>query len=149
MPYPVKPLCKNGHDISVVGRTKHHSCRQCLREATQRWRLRNIGLVKEQARLRNLRLRGIAKEDEYQELVRLQDGLCAVCRKEAPLRHGERRLHIDHSHLTGERRGLLCQRCNLAIGHFQDSIDLLKAAIAYLEKWDATKEGIIEQNNCF
>ena len=46
---------------------------------------------------------------------------------------------IDHCHRTSLKgdvkiRGLLCQRCNLAIGQFEDNVDLMKIAISYLEK---------------
>ena len=40
---------------------------------------------------------------------------------------------IDHCHVTGVVRGLLCFSCNTALGHFKDDIDVLKSAIRYLE----------------
>ena len=44
------------------------------------------------------------------------------------------KLHLDHCHNTGRIRGLLCMRCNTAIGRMNDDPDLLKKAIAYLER---------------
>jgi len=42
--------------------------------------------------------------------------------------------HIDHCHVTKKFRGLLCQNCNLGLGHFKDDISLLKRAIEYLRR---------------
>lgn len=41
---------------------------------------------------------------------------------------------IDHDHKTDELRGLLCRRCNLALGIFKDDVKLLRAALAYLAR---------------
>jgi hypothetical protein len=51
---------------------------------------------------------------QYEAMVIEQDGLCAACRK-APLG----RLHVDHNHLTGMVRGLLCGPCNRALGYIE------------------------------
>ena len=39
---------------------------------------------------------------------------------------------LDHDHDTKQFRGWLCRKCNLALGNFNDSIDILKKAIQYL-----------------
>jgi hypothetical protein len=45
-------------------------------------------------------------------------------------------LHIDHNHLTGKTRALLCDKCNVGLGSFRDNPDLLRKAAAYLEFHD-------------
>lgn len=67
--------------------------------------------------------------DEYEELFKLQDGVCAICHK-PDLR---RRLCVDHDHKTGVVRGLLCDSCNNGLGRFGDEPLLLEAALAYLK----------------
>lgn len=62
---------------------------------------------------------------DYEELFNKQNGLCKICGK-------EKELHVDHSHKTGEVRGLLCHRCNNGLGCFDDSPALIQSAIAYL-----------------
>lgn len=77
---------------------------------------------------------GITVED-YELRHAFQGGVCAICKnpETAVQRYGLKRLALDHCHTTGKIRGLLCQRCNQMIGHGGDNIELLKAAIAYLE----------------
>ena len=55
-----------------------------------------------------------------------QGGLCALCR-ERPAEH------VDHDHLTGKVRGMLCSCCNQGLGNFRDRADVMRAAIAYLQ----------------
>src|SRR5262245_42938009 len=64
---------------------------------------------------------------EYDALLEKQGGLCAICRK-----HSKRRLCIDHCHLTGTVRGLLCDSCNLGLGSLKEDQASLVAALAYL-----------------
>jgi hypothetical protein len=70
--------------------------------------------------------------DEYDAMCEDQNNLCAICKKSA-LDQGCRLLAVDHCHDTGIVRGLLCVKCNIGLGHFNDDIDLMKSAIKYLE----------------
>lgn len=85
---------------------------------------------------RNLWLRssyGLSVED-YNLMLESQDGRCLICKRtgeESRSRSG--RLAVDHNHATNDVRGLLCTNCNKALGQFQDSIEILLAAAAYLE----------------
>lgn len=65
--------------------------------------------------------------DQHSELLDTHGGRCAICSSEEPLR-------IDHDHKTGKIRGLLCHHCNVALGHFDDSIPIIEKAIEYLCK---------------
>ena len=73
---------------------------------------------------------GISVE-QYESMFRAQNGVCAIC---SCLNISGRRLAVDHNHVTGNIRGLLCSRCNTGIGQARESVDILKKTIAYLEK---------------
>jgi hypothetical protein len=64
---------------------------------------------------------------EYDALLAKQGGVCAICRKRS-----KGRLCVDHCHLTGTVRGLLCHACNVALGALKDDQASLVAALAYL-----------------
>lgn len=72
--------------------------------------------------------------EEYEALLAVQGGACAICRQpETGIRRGHlMRLAVDHHHGTGVRRGLLCNQCNRGLGSFADDPDLLVAAARYL-----------------
>jgi len=67
---------------------------------------------------------------EYETLFAKQKGHCAIC---GEAQEGLR-LAVDHSHQTGNRRGLLCRMCNLGLGNFRDNPSALRSAIRYLSR---------------
>jgi Autographiviridae endonuclease VII len=71
------------------------------------------------------RVYGISLED-YDVMFERQGGACAICKRTGVT------LCVDHCHLTGEVRGLLCIRCNSAIGFCSDDPAVLLAAADYL-----------------
>ena len=81
--------------------------------------------------------------ERYEAALKAQGGLCAICRG----KNDSQRLHVDHCHETGEFRGLLCFKCNAGIGKLCDSIELLQAAIAYLEKFNRSDRNRACRNN--
>lgn len=61
------------------------------------------------------------------EMVDGQGGLCAICRARPAV-------HVDHDHRTQHVRGVLCFRCNVALGQLNDDTSLMRNAIDYLER---------------
>lgn len=69
-----------------------------------------------------------------EELELLTDAGCGICgsafgQGASP---GKAKRHVDHDHRTGSTRGVLCQPCNLALGHLQDDPIIAAAALRYL-----------------
>lgn len=75
-------------------------------------------------------------QQAYTALLANQGGVCAICQlaeRYIDARTGlPRNLAVDHDHATGRVRGLLCGRCNRALGQLNDDPDRLRRALAYL-----------------
>jgi hypothetical protein len=74
--------------------------------------------------------------EQYEALFKAQAGRCAIC-TDRPKKSAHYRLVVDHDHETGEVRGLLCHRCNVALGFMRDNPTALRRAAAYLEQTPA------------
>lgn len=71
-------------------------------------------------------------QSDYEAMVAAQNGECAICRRLPSGRGRYARLVIDHDHETGAVRGLLCNKCNAAIGMLRDCVEVVQRAVAYL-----------------
>lgn len=96
-------------------------------ENQRAYRAKNRLRIQVENRERHLRKAyGLALE-QYEAMNAAQSGLCAICSRSEP-----GGLHIDHDHGTGSIRGLLCGRCNKALGLFDDDPYRIRAAGIYL-----------------
>lgn len=73
---------------------------------------------------------GISKV-EYDNLFNEQQGRCKICSKHKS--ELKERLSVDHNHITGKVRGLLCRKCNVLLGHLENNMQILKMAFNYLD----------------
>ena len=105
-------LCSCGAHLPDTA--KHTKCKSCYAQASRRWKLKH---------------RYNITTDEYAQRLKQQHGKCAICHGDCPT---GKQLAVDHDHKTGAVRGLLCTRCNVALGHLGDSVELLARAIVYL-----------------
>jgi hypothetical protein len=103
------------------------SCRTCCKATTKAWvdKAQPTSEYRLDARLKHLY--GITLE-QFNTMVVEQNGVCAICDK-PPV---DERLVVDHCHITGKVRGLLCRLCNSGIGKLGDDVERLKRAVAYL-----------------
>lgn len=132
------PSCKTEQPRSAFGKNRANSdgltayCKPCHAAKGRETYTRLYGSTREY----HLRRRyGITSAD-VDALVAAQGGLCALCRERAPE-------HVDHDHVTGAVRGVLCSCCNQGLGNFRDSVAALRRAITYLERttWQRQRIG--------
>lgn len=77
---------------------------------------------------------GITME-QFFALAAQQQNLCAICGVKLILTGSRthRKAAVDHDHVTGKIRGILCGSCNVGLGNFRDDYRLLLRAVAYLK----------------
>jgi hypothetical protein len=125
-------------------------------KAVQRaWRARNPDKVRqyneaarnkpgERDRQRDAAKRGYYKRkydltpDQKQQMLEAQGGVCVICQRDTP--GSKRGWSVDHNHITGRVRAILCAPCNTMIGHARESTYALGRAILYLEGHEAMDE---------
>ena len=104
------------------------------RKSTARWRERNPNADRD----KHLRRKYGITSTEFDVLLAKQGGVCALCGNDEPVvrnaKSGKEALAVDHCHPTGRVRGLLCFKCNTALGAFGDDASRLQLAIDYLSK---------------
>jgi hypothetical protein len=121
-------VCKETKPLEDFNKSKatkdQHACfcRECGKIKCREWyaanRLRQKNIVLK-------KLYGITLE-KYEKMVIGQGGRCKICCK-------SRKLYVDHCHETKKVRGLLCNQCNVAIGHLGECISTLNRAIEYVK----------------
>jgi Recombination endonuclease VII len=104
-------------------------CKECNRNYDKENRERFRKRKEKEWRLREY---GVTPE-EFKCLRKKQKNKCAVCKR----KFGRTRWtkpRIDHCHLTKKKRGLLCNRCNMALGLLGDSKKIVSSALQYLRR---------------
>lgn len=110
--FPTNPSMRNGRGCY---------CKPCHHARTRENAIANHGST----RSYHLKRRYGIDETAVNGMVEAQGGLCAICRT----RPAE---HVDHCHLTGKVRGILCFTCNVGLGNFGDNAVRLRQAADYI-----------------
>jgi hypothetical protein len=115
----VKPLVEFPRtSASKTGR--HTYCRPC-HNARGRASLEKAG----GSRTYHLQKRYGITAEQFDAMLAQQSGVCAICEVEPAV-------HVDHDHVTGRIRALLCFNCNGGLGNFRDDPLFLYAAAEYV-----------------
>lgn len=139
--------CRLEKDYSLFRKHKNYAdgtmpmCLDCYNIRRRAYRARPEVKLKTKIsdKYRNIRKNyGLSKE-EYLEFIR-ENPCCVICK----VSFSKERSVIDHCHVSGEIRGLLCNRCNRLLGFAQDSTEILKSAIDYLNKF---KNDLVSSSN--
>jgi hypothetical protein len=129
---PIDEFYLNSAQGSKKGRSWNPRCKPCVKE----WQREHYKNNPRQKKNFHLKYRyGITIED-YEKTLKEQNNQCAICKTTTPGGRGTY-FHVDHNHLTGQIRGLLCHHCNIFLGSAQENVGTLKASIEYLNKWGA------------
>ena len=107
---------------------RHSACKECDKARVKARHQANPDRTKNNDLKR---MYGITLE-EHTKMFENQNGVCAICRKSGDGKW--KKLCVDHCHTTGKVRGLLCKRCNIALGEVGDNIQTLQSMIEYLQK---------------
>jgi recombination endonuclease VII len=118
--------------VVTASRTKNPTAH---RRSSKAWREANPEHHKDI----NARWRYGVAHGTYARMFEEQGGKCAICETTDTAPTG--RFHIDHCHDTGKVRGLLCQKCNLGIGHLKHDPEIIRSAISYLAERGADEGG--------
>lgn len=111
--------------------TNSHMAKRHKEGKSQEWKKRNPEKAKEVQRRAIFKMKYGITLEEYEALLKKQNGICAICKE--PCRSG-RRLCVDHNHETGQVRGLLCVYCNRNIvGIIDTSKELVMRALKYVD----------------
>lgn len=131
-PAPPRPFSK----VPERRRRWLEANREKIRQQMADWEKKNPERRNElRTRSRLRREYGITLE-EYEAMLAAQQGKCAACA--APLDCGKL-THIDHDHLTGRVRGVLCHPCNLTAGYLESERRGLVET--YLRKFEENTDG--------
>ena len=118
------------------GRHRRRRCKECV-DQQRRDRLSMMTREERHAKGRaaHLRAKYDLSPEDFERMWELAGGCCEICKKNLSREtsHTTQKVHIDHDHTSGRVRGLLCFTCNTALGKFGDNVELLRAAIKYLE----------------
>lgn len=146
--------CKIEKPFSCFSRDKRRGhqarCKECRKAELGAWREKNRDAYNASERqryaqspakwARHLRSKYGIGPMEYAERLAKQNGCCAICKTSAESL-GET-LAVDHDHMTGAVRGLLCAKCNRMLGCANDRPEVLRAGAEYLINAEAAAEFI-------
>lgn len=106
-------------------------CKKCSMGNTKKWVGENRDKRKDYYLRRTYGLTLV----QYNEMLDAQGGVCAICGTDDPKGKSGTYFVVDHDHETGDNRGLLCNRCNRAIGLLGEDPGVLKSAVDYLKRY--------------
>jgi hypothetical protein len=129
---------KNESEFHVEARNpnrnyRRSNCKVCDKERNRSYKESNRTVMNKKRVEYNRTKRAFFPPDLFEERLTSQGGVCAICGAEEAGGRGQ--FHADHDHATETPRGVLCHRCNIALGHFRDNPEILQSAIEYLNKY--------------
>jgi hypothetical protein len=126
-----KPLTEFHHSYKNKDKRKTYPdtlCKSCKSIQTKTWFQANKEKAIRYNTKSKLKLRYGMDMADYDAMVIAQNNLCAICNQP----QARRNLAVDHCHQTNRVRGLLCDKCNLALGMINDDLNIVEGIKRYL-----------------
>ena len=120
--------CKVLTELNYFRKGKDY-CKDCHKNDALQYRIRHPERFKSYNRRSSLKRKFGITEEEYLVMLEDQDYVCAICK----LPEKKKNLAVDHDHGTGKIRGLLCEKCNRGLGHFNEDLNIIENALNYLK----------------
>ena len=128
-------------------------CKECSKKRFKEYHTTNIDKRKEyqkeyrknnkdKIKNTNILWRYSISSQEADEMFMQQGCKCAICSK-VIIKTKDR--HIDHCHSSGQVRGILCAKCNTAIGLLNEDTNIMISAISYVAKHNDNTTGFTMQ----
>lgn len=115
--------------ISEAKKAYNKRWREANPEKAKAWSVANKQRKADLSRKSRLKLEYGITPEQYQQMLSAQDGKCGICSNK-PIET----LSVDHDHVTGQIRGLLCGKCNKALGLLNDNEQGVQNALNYLKR---------------
>ena len=126
---------KNRERLAEYKRQYRSERRAELCAKSKAYRLANLEKIKASVRSAYIkRTYGITAQ-EYDARIAAQNGKCEVCKNKPNGNGAKSKLHLDHCHTTQKIRGMICGNCNAALGMAKDDLVILRALVAYMERY--------------
>lgn len=111
---------------------RSYRCKPCATQSSTDWMKAKSKQERQKIYLeRDLQRKFGISTEIYNAVFLAQEGACAICKHPNPNRN---RLAVDHNHVTGEVRGLLCGPCNMLLHRIENDPDWANKAFSYLSK---------------
>lgn len=124
--------CEENKPFSDFYKSSPGVCKECKLGYNRKWKAENADQQKNNLRRSALRRNFGITIEQYDEMFDRQKGCCAICERHQD--NFSKRLAVDHNHITGEIRGLLCNYCNhRVVGRHRDG-DLLRKIADYVDQ---------------
>lgn len=129
----LQKLCKPCDNDRVRERKKRTGYKESP-EKSKRWRAKN----KSKTRFQRIKRKYNIDEEGFNDILESQGNSCEICKSSEWLPV------VDHDHLTGSVRGLLCSNCNTALGLLKENEDSVMGLLNYIRKYKIYHVRVLE-----
>lgn len=119
--------------VSEIRKQSYSSDPEKVKARVKKYRIENPEKIRD-CKLRQAYGVGL---NYFQAKLKKQGGACGACKRnvKSVWRGKEVNMALDHNHETGEPRGVLCIKCNRALGLLEDDQEIISGLLSYIKKY--------------